>query len=145
MISISYGDDKMKTEQEKKGIIEKYRGKNGFGSRAVLENIPKDERVYKCHTCHSIVDENPCPVCKETRLEIMCPLDHCECTHTEPSGVVAYCPLCGEMICPECGTHDVVVISRVTGYLSDVSGWGQGKRAEFKDRTRYNTVLEGYR
>ena len=66
----------------------------------------------------------------------MCPLDHTHCPH----GVVeslAYCPLCGEAICPECGSHDVLQISRVTGYMAAVSGWNAGKQQELKDRARY--------
>jgi anaerobic ribonucleoside-triphosphate reductase len=46
--------------------------------------------------------------------------------------------MCGEAVCPECGSHDVTQISRVTGYLQDVSGWNAGKQQELKDRTHYN-------
>ncbi|HNQ30717.1 MAG TPA: oxidoreductase, partial [Methanolinea sp.] len=45
-----------------------------------LEDIPVPERKYKCHTCHLIVDETPCPNCGDTHLQIMCPLDHCHCS-----------------------------------------------------------------
>ena len=69
-------------------------------------------------------------------MEIMCPLDHCHCSH-EVITVLAHCPLCGEPICPGCGSHDVSQVSRVTGYLSDVGGWNNSKRQELKDRTRY--------
>jgi hypothetical protein len=48
------------------------------------------------------------------------------------------CPLCGHPICPDCGNHVVDVISRVTGYLSTVSGWNEAKQQEFNDRTRYD-------
>ncbi len=78
-----------------------------------LDEIPENERKYKCHTCHHIVDTNPCPNCGETHLIIMCPLDHCHCTHEIISGI-EYCPLCGQAVCPECGSHDVVQVSRVT-------------------------------
>ena len=101
-----------------------------------IDEIPEKERKYKCHTCHHIVEENPCPGCGETHLEIMCPLDHCHCSHEILSGI-EYCPLCGKAVCPECGSHDVTQISRVTGYLQDVSGWNAGKQQELKDRTRY--------
>ena len=43
-------------------------------------------------------------------------------------------------ICPECGSHDVSQVSRVTGYLADVAGWNQGKQQELKDRARYNVA-----
>jgi RNA polymerase subunit RPABC4/transcription elongation factor Spt4 len=104
-----------------------------------LDDIPEKERKYKCHTCHLIVDENPCPNCGETHLELMCPLDHCHCNHEIISGI-EYCPLCGQAVCPECGSHDVVQVSRVTGYLQDVSGWNAGKRQELKDRMRYSVA-----
>jgi len=104
-----------------------------------LEEIPEKERRYKCHTCHLIVDESPCPNCGETHLAIMCPLDHCHCSHEMISGI-EYCPLCSQPVCPECGSHDVVQISRVTGYLQDVSGWNAGKQQELKDRVRYSVA-----
>lgn len=100
------------------------------------EDIPVEERRYKCHTCHLIVDSVPCPNCGEAHLPVMCPLDHCHCSHEIVTGI-EYCPLCGVAICPECGSHDVVQISRVTGYLQDVSGWNAGKQQELKDRVRY--------
>lgn len=104
-----------------------------------LEDIPVGERRYKCHTCHLIVDETPCPRCGEEHLPIMCPLDHCHCAHEIIAGI-EYCPLCHVAICPECGSHDVVQISRVTGYLQDVSGWNAGKQQELKDRVRYTVA-----
>jgi len=58
----------------------------------------------------------------------------CEC------GVVPglkVCEICGEFICPECGCHSVVPISRITGYFSPVSEWAAGKRSELIDRVRY--------
>ncbi len=103
------------------------------------DDIPIAERRYKCHSCHLVVDETPCPACGERNMEIMCPLDTCDCAH-EISSTIEYCPLCGEAVCPECGSHDVVQISRVTGYLQDVSGWNAGKQQELKDRQRYSVV-----
>ncbi|ADN34927.1 oxygen-sensitive ribonucleoside-triphosphate reductase-like protein [Methanolacinia petrolearia DSM 11571] len=104
-----------------------------------LEDIPEEERRYKCHTCHMVVEESPCPNCGETHLEIMCPLDHCGCSH-DIIEKIEYCPLCGQPICPECGSHDVSQVSRVTGYLADVAGWNQGKQQELKDRSRYTVA-----
>ena len=97
---------------------------------------------YKCHTCHLIVEEIPCPNCGETKLDIMCPLDHCHCSH-EITTEIKYCPECGKPVCPVCGSHDVVQISRVTGYMQDVSGWNAGKQQELKDRKRYS-VEDGW-
>jgi len=104
-----------------------------------LQDVPEAERRYKCHTCHLIVDTVPCPRCGEEHLEIMCPLDHCQCSH-EIITNIEYCPLCGEAVCPECGSHDVIQISRITGYLQDVTGWNAGKQQELKDRKRYSVV-----
>ena len=47
------------------------------------------------------------------------------------------CPICGHPVCPDCYNHNVEQVSRVTGYLSTVSGWGAAKKQEFKDRQRY--------
>ena len=69
----------------------------------------------------------------------MCPLDHCHCTHEIISGI-EYCPLCGKPVCPDCGSHDVTQISRVTGDLQDVSGWNASKQQELKDRMRYSVA-----
>lgn len=108
--------------------------------------IPEKDRRYKCHTCHHFFDESSlsgtgkrCPKCGEIfkHLEKMCCLDHNHCQH-ETMGKIDYCPICKLPICPECGTHDVLQISRVTGYLQDVSGWNNAKRQELKDRVRYS-------
>jgi hypothetical protein len=97
------------------------------------------ENTYKCHACHTFFDEKflkegKCPVCGAIP-EKNCPLDHlCKCHHDINAGV-KLCPTCGRPTC-DCGSHDVVVISRVTGYLSDVSGWNEAKKQELKDRNR---------
>ncbi len=96
---------------------------------------------YKCHTCLLVIDESAidgtkCPICHE-ECRPMCPVDHCDCPH-DIIETIAYCPECGAAMCPECGCHDVTQISRVTGYLQEVSGWNAGKAQELKDRTRYN-------
>lgn len=57
-------------------------------------------------------------------------------TNTMVSGT-ALCPLCGGFICPRCYAHCAEPISRITGYLSNVSGWNSAKKQEFEDRTRY--------
>lgn len=38
--------------------------------------------------------------------------------------------------CPNCGSEDIELITRITGYFSKVSGWNKGKIAELKDRVR---------
>jgi hypothetical protein len=59
------------------------------------------------------------------------------CVH-EIIETIAFCPDCGKAMCPDCGSHDVYQVSRVTGYLSDVSGWASGKLQELKDRQHYD-------
>ena len=50
--------------------------------------------------------------------------------------LIAYCPICGEAMCPECMNHNVEQLSRVTGYMSNVSGWNAAKKQELRDRAR---------
>lgn len=101
------------------------------------------KQKYKCHTCHIVIHETDlidgnCPQCKSTLgLKQMCPKDNLTCTH-EVVDKLAYCPECGEPMCPECGCHDVSQISRITGYCSDVEGWNNAKKQELKDRHRVN-------
>jgi ribonucleoside-triphosphate reductase len=40
--------------------------------------------------------------------------------------------------CSNCGSDDVQLYSRITGYISPVSRWNAGKFQEFKDRTRFS-------
>ena len=47
------------------------------------------------------------------------------------------CFMCGSPMCPDCMNHNVEIISRVTGYLSTVSGWNESKKQEFSDRNRH--------
>ena len=114
---------------------------------------------YKCFVCKLVIksedtvpvksrvktgpwtEEMVIPGCPECHNPVvpMCPRDHTHCTHDIISGI-AYCPDCGEAMCPICGSHDVAQISRVTGYLQEVGGWNAGKQQELKDRTRYDPM-----
>lgn len=101
-----------------------------------LEKLPLKYKRYKCPICFKAgFIEKVCPSCGNDKTIIMCPLDHCHCSH-EITETLAYCPICGEAVCPECGCHDVFQLSRVTGYIQDVAGWGAGKQQELKDRHR---------
>ena len=94
---------------------------------------------YKCHRCFVSFENETgiCPECNQAdQVSEMCPKDHCQCSH-DITESLAYCPECGAAMCPVCGCHDVSQISRITGYMGDVSGFNAGKRAELKDRTRY--------
>ena len=48
------------------------------------------------------------------------------------------CPICGHPCWPDCMNHNVEQLSRVTGYMSGVSGWNAAKKQEFEDRQKYN-------
>jgi len=133
-------------------IIEFLKGKDWESlpqrvDRSFIDKIPKEARRYKCLDCNTIIDhedvkeEGVCPSCGAKNLVVMCPLDHCHCSHDIVFKIES-CPICGEFICPAdgCACHSVVAISRVTGYLQDVSGFNRGKRAEISDRKRYNVA-----
>ena len=111
-----------------------------------------DEKTqkYSCFTCHTHFEldvatekskEKPkCPNCDEIHIGKRCeadPIGGCHCALTVQSGI-KYCDVCGKITCPTCGDHDVIGVSRVTGYLSDINGWGASKQQELKDRNRYN-------
>jgi len=105
-----------------------------------------NEPKYKCHLCHLIIPEteleygNACPKCHSSAaVKKMCKNDTNDCSHDVVDGL-AYCPECGEAMCPVCECHDVAQISRVTGYLQEVSGWNSGKQQELKDRHRVNII-----
>lgn len=110
-----------------------------------LQLIPNNQKRYKCWTCNNILDfedliDGKCPVCKDENNNALvekCPIDHNGCGHDITEGAT-YCPVCGQPTCGVCGDHSVVVISRVTGYLSDTSGWNKAKQQELKDRVRVN-------
>jgi len=92
------------------------------------------EQKHQCVLCHA--QGFTCPECGSDNVVAMCVKDHlCTCPEDVHSGI-RYCPVCGAMVCP-CGCHDVSGVSRVTGYLSDVDGWNNGKKAELRDRNRY--------
>lgn len=73
---------------------------------------------------------------------LRCPLhvwvvhNHTKCPN-EMVSLTSQCPLCGYAMCPDCNNHFVEQLSRVTGYMSGVSGWNAAKQQEFKDRNRY--------
>lgn len=93
--------------------------------------------MKKCTSCKYIFtdDISNCPECNAALVE-MCEMDTGECQHSVTDGVEV-CPVCGKFMCPICHSHDVSVISRVTGYYSPVNSWCEGKKQELKDRYRY--------
>jgi hypothetical protein len=104
--------------------------------------------MLKCTSCYEVVRDTDVtsfggkdgkqPICSDCGLEMvpLCPEDHkCTCVESVHAGV-KYCPACGDPICPGCGAHNVMVLSRVTGYMQDLAGWNTSKRQELKDRHR---------
>jgi len=85
--------------------------------------------------------EGKCPVCNIQPIK-MCSHDRVTCSQPgeDISGIIAYCPECGEPCCPICGCEDVLILSRITGYIQDVKGFNAGKAQELKDRTHYNVI-----
>lgn len=104
-----------------------------------LKKLPKHMKRYKCTICMNAgFIEEKCPECGEEKgIILMCPADHCECHHliTEK---LSYCPICGQAMCPVCGSHDVFQLTRITGYINDIGGFNNGKAQEVKDRVRSN-------
>jgi anaerobic ribonucleoside-triphosphate reductase len=93
---------------------------------------------YKCARCLHIVESSPCPNCGYEDVEPLCAYDPGVCTYAQGiHTTIVFCPTCGEPMCPECHSHDVIGLSRIAGYYAEVKGWGNGKRAELKDRHHY--------
>jgi len=98
-------------------------------------DTPIYKQRYKCPICYKIVEELPCPECGYTCPLPMCREDHV-CTCLMPiSEKIRFCEVCGSAICP-CGSHDVEVHTRITGYINALSGFNAGKAQEVKDRVR---------
>lgn len=100
---------------------------------------------FKCDRCKMIIREDclsvdhDCPDCKGA-VEILCEADHlCHCPD-EIRGGLYYCPICGAATCP-CGSHDVIQLSRITGYYAEIGGWNRGKIRELNDRRRYDPLV----
>lgn len=103
-----------------------------------LNSLPDNLKRYKCEICHAAGFTTPeCPDCGNKNTFLMCPIDHVHCSHDVTEGVHC-CPICGGYICPVCGSHDVTVLTRITGYIQDLSGFNAGKAQEVKDRHRVN-------
>ena len=105
---------------------------------------------YKCGHCYLFLNSEDvvfegekkvpkCPLCQNV-VEKACPNDHpCHCAISITGGIT-YCALCGAPTCP-CGSEDVFVVSRVTGYLANIASFNAGKKAELRDRHRVNIAV----
>jgi len=66
------------------------------------------------------------------------------CSYFSFTKDMTQCLDCGKMsngmkkTCPYCSSAKVEWYSRVTGYLTPVKSWNEGKKAEIKDRKRYS-------
>lgn len=132
--------------------------------RQMLKDLPENHSMFKCHVCKTIFDifsggegisilialsdKNNviCPKCKSDNTELMCKVDAYSailkikgfnCRKGTVISGVDICPICRDPMCPECYNHSVVSLSRVTGYIQDVSGWNTAKKQELEDRKRY--------
>jgi ribonucleoside-triphosphate reductase len=89
------------------------------------------ERVEHSESVKSMVNA----ICHQYRLPYftfsptfsICP------NHGYLVGEQEYCPTCGKTC---------EVFSRIVGYLRPVSQWNEGKKAEFKLRTTFDTVKQ---
>lgn len=141
-------------------IIPTYEERQDIHQR--LRDLPDNESIFKCYKCKSIFDIYSgglpvfmalsgkdgliCPECKSDSTELVCKVDAYSiylklngfnCREGVLINGADICPLCKTSMCPECGNHNVVSWSRITGYLNDVSGWNMAKKQELMDRKRY--------
>jgi hypothetical protein len=111
-------------------------------SQSELIRVPTiNEFIEKClefNTAHPELDV--------TRYEL-CPVHVYAAQINKPCrdtiAGIQNCKVCGQPTCKICGNHNVTQISRVTGYIQAVSGWGESKKQELKDRQRYNIGVGG--
>ncbi len=128
-----------------------------------LRDLPDNESVFKCYKCKTIFDIYSgglpvfmalsskdgliCPECKSDSTEAVCKVDvyslflklnGFNCRKGELINGADICPVCKTSMCPECGNHSCISLSRVTGYMSDTSGWNEAKKQELMDRKRYS-------
>lgn len=129
-----------------------------------LRDLPDNQSLYKCPHCKYIFNINNagmanilailsgkwfsfCPICKRNDSELLCKVDSyslflkrqgIKCRNGESIAGVELCPICNHSICPQCMNHNVIAVSRVTGYMGVVDGWNNGKKQELLDRQHYN-------
>lgn len=102
-----------------------------IGSR---QKVTLDEFIGMC------IEYNKCHEVDMSKFET-CPIDAFGVTNKlclKVHSGTKNCPLCKQAMCPVCGRHSVIQLSRVTGYISTVQGWNEGKKQELKDRKRYD-------
>lgn len=99
--------------------------------------------MLKCEECKLIFKDRieSCPECGNTNFIETCENDPGTCNHGVVSGTKV-CEVCGEFVCPTCGAHDCIAMSRNTGYYSPIGNgsWNGGKKEELKNRKRYDIL-----
>lgn len=131
--------------------------------RDELINLPENTSIYRCNRCKYIFKPSfptdnvemiimgstrkVCPLCEKEGVELLCKVDAysiflkesniIDCRKATIIPKTDLCPVCKRSICPECYNHSCVSLSRVTGYIQDISGWNEGKKQELIDRKRY--------
>jgi len=104
--------------------------------------LPKSQYLERCRAWLDEFNDGKQLKLNNTQI---CPVqawilhNNTACKKDMVSGIVD-CEICGEPACPECGNHNATQLSRVTGYIQDVSGWNAGKRQELKMRQRHNLM-----
>lgn len=130
----------------------------------MLRSLPENDSIYKCQHCKYIFNINHngmanilvilrgnwvafCPLCGMNDSECLCKADVYsiylnlkgeKCRTGEIIAGAEICPVCDRSFCPQCMNHNVIALSRVTGYMGDINGWNNGKKEELKDRQHYN-------
>jgi rubrerythrin len=129
-----------------------------------LRNLPDNQSLYKCPHCKYVFNINHdgmaniliilkghwvafCPSCGMNDSKCLCKVDAYSvylklrgknCMNGELIPGTEICPVCDRSFCPQCMNHNVIALSRVTGYMGDINGWNNGKKEELKDRQHYN-------
>jgi anaerobic ribonucleoside-triphosphate reductase len=134
----------------------------------MLRSLPENYTMHKCMHCNYLFDTSHggqaniltilrdrsyayCPRCGIRNPELICKVDAystvlrlqgLKCRNGDVIPGADLCPVCGRSMCPECHNHDVVSLSRVTGYVQSIDGWNNAKKQELKDRKRYAIEMQ---
>ena len=129
----------------------------------MLKDLPENQAIFRCQSCKTVFniysqgltifmalanrDNVICPNCNTHSAELLCKVDSYslwlkligfKCRDSTIISGTDLCPVCNRPVCPECYNHNVLSLSRVTGYIQDVSGWNEAKKQELIDRKRYS-------
>ncbi len=131
-------------------------------SKEELIDLPENTSIFRCNHCKYIfrsvcpsdvemiirgcINET-CPLCETDAIDLICKVDVysiylkvnniVDCRKATIIPKTDLCPVCRRSICPICYNHNCIGLSRVTGYIQDISGWNEAKKQELIDRKRY--------